>query len=153
MGFTALRSLSLIVLVSLLSLATWLALVAYYWILLRACGFMLPIEAALVVTVITAFAVALPAAPGYVGTFQYATVLALSFFPISKEEALSFSIIAHVAQLVPVIVAGLIALVQARLPLWPARLISTESESSAQKSPEEVTVHPQQTERRQQRSG
>jgi hypothetical protein len=138
MGFTALRSLPLIVLVSLLSLATWLTLVVYYWILLRACGFTLPVEAALVVTVVTAFAVALPAAPGYVGTFQYATVLALSFFPISKEEALSFSIIAHVAQLVPVIVAGLIALVQARLPLWPSRLVQPGAEEPDLQEAEEA---------------
>jgi uncharacterized membrane protein YbhN (UPF0104 family) len=110
-----------------LSLAIWFALVGYYWVLLRGCGFALPLQAALMQTVLTVFAAALPAAPGFVGTFQYATVLALSFFSVSKEEALGFSIVAHVAQIIPVVIVGLIALVRARLPLWPLRLMPTES--------------------------
>lgn len=125
-GLSALRSVPLIVLTALLSLAVWLAEVAYYWVLLRACGFALPLQAALMMTVMTVFGVALPAAPGFVGTFQYATVLALSFFSVPKEEALGFSIIAHLAQLVPVTIAGLIALVRARLPLWPTRLVPAQ---------------------------
>jgi uncharacterized membrane protein YbhN (UPF0104 family) len=109
-----------------LSFAVWFALVGYYWVLLRACGFALPFEAALLVTVFTVFAAAIPAAPGFIGTFQYAVVLALSFFSVPKAEALGFSIIAHLVQLAPVILAGLIALVRARLPLWPSRLVPVE---------------------------
>ena len=78
------------------------------------------------VTVLTVFAAALPAAPGYVGTFQYATVLALSFFSIPKEEALGFSIVAHVGQLLPVIIAGFVELLRTRLPLWPGRVVTEE---------------------------
>jgi uncharacterized membrane protein YbhN (UPF0104 family) len=104
----------------------WFALVGYYWLLLHACGFALSFDAALLVTVFTVFAAAVPAAPGFVGTFQYAVVLALSFFDIPKAEALGFSIVAHLAQLGPVILAGVIALVRARLPLWPSRLVPVE---------------------------
>ncbi len=119
-GLQSLHSPSALIWVLLLSFAVWFALVGYYWVLLRACGFSLPFEAALLVTIFTVFAAALPAAPGFVGTFQYATVLALSFFSVPKAEALGFSIIAHLAQLAPVTLAGLIALVRARLPLWPS---------------------------------
>lgn len=122
-GFTALRSLSLVIKVSVLSLLVWLTLVAFYWVLLRGCGFTLPLQAALMVTVLTVFAAAVPAAPAYVGTFQYATVLALAFFAVPKEEALGFSIIAWLAQVLPVTIAGLIALLRARLPLWPSRVM------------------------------
>jgi uncharacterized membrane protein YbhN (UPF0104 family) len=128
-GLGALHSVSLIVWASLLSLMIWLALVAYYWVLLRACGFALPVEAALMVMVLTVLGAALPAAPGFVGTFQYATVWALSFFSVSKADALGFSIIAHLAQILPVTIAGLIALVQARLPLWPTRLVPAQAEA------------------------
>lgn len=120
-GFSALRSLSLVVWVFVLSVLIWASLATFYWILLRACGFSLPVTAALMVTVLTVFAAALPAAPGYLGTFQYATVLALSFFSIPKEEALGFSIVAHVGQLLPVIIAGFVELLRTRLPLWPVR--------------------------------
>jgi len=104
-----------------LSVLIWTSLATFYWILLRACGFSLPVTASLMVTVLTVFAAALPAAPGYLGTFQYATVLALSFFSIPKEEALGFSIVAHVGQLLPVIIAGFVELLRTRLPLWPVR--------------------------------
>lgn len=122
-GLGALHSVSLVVQVFLASLAIWLVLVAYYWLMLRACGFALPLEAALAVTLLTVVGVALPAAPGFIGTFQYATVLALSFFAVPKEEALSFSLIAHIAQFLPVTGAGLIALMRSGLPLWPSRLL------------------------------
>jgi glycosyltransferase 2 family protein len=122
-GFSALRSPSLVVWAFVLSVLIWTSLVTFYWILLRACGFSLPVTASLMVTVLTVFAAALPAAPGYVGTFQYATVLALSFFSIPKEEALGFSIVAHVGQLLPVIIAGFVELLRTRLPLWPVRVI------------------------------
>jgi uncharacterized membrane protein YbhN (UPF0104 family) len=116
--------------VLLLSFVIWFMLVGYYWVLLRACGFALPFTAALLVTVFTVFAAAVPAAPGFVGTYQYAVVLALSFFSVPKAEALGFSIIAHLVQLVPVIIAGLIALVRARLPLWPTSLVPANVETS-----------------------
>jgi len=124
-GLRSLHSVSILLVVLCLSLVIWLTLAAYYWVLLRGCGFVLPVQAALMVTVVTVLGVALPAAPGFLGTFQYATVLALSFFSVPKEEALAFSLVAHVLQLVPVIVAGLIALARSGLPLWPAHLIGT----------------------------
>ena len=127
-GLRSLNSVSALVKVLSLSFAVWCALVGYYWVLLHACGFTLPFEAALLVTVFTVFAAAVPAAPGFVGTFQYAVVLALSFFSVPKAEALGFSIIAHLAQLVPVIVAGFITLIRTRLPLWPSRIVRTDDE-------------------------
>jgi hypothetical protein len=122
-GLRSLNSVAALLWVVFFSFAVWLALVGYYWLLLRACGFTLSFDAALLVTVFTVFAAAVPAAPGFVGTFQYAVILALSFFEVPKAEALGFSIIAHLAQLGPVIAAGMIALVRARLPLWPSRLV------------------------------
>jgi len=153
-GFTALRSISLVIGVSVLSLLIWLMLVAFYWVLLWGCGFALPLQAALMVTVLTVFAAAVPAAPGYVGTFQYAVVVALSFFSVSKEEALGFSIIAHLTQLLPVIIAGLVALVRERLPLWPARLMPAETETpGGQTTQSAADAYEQQTERRKRQSG
>jgi uncharacterized membrane protein YbhN (UPF0104 family) len=125
-GFAALQSLSLTLWVLLLSVLVWVIFTLFYWIFLQACGFTLPVTASLMLTVLTVLAAALPAAPGFLGTFQYATILALSFFSIPKEEALGFSIVAHVGQLLPVIIAGVIELMRARLPLWPGRVVTAE---------------------------
>ncbi len=106
----------------------WLILAVYYWLLLWACGIVLPLEAGLVLMVVAAFGAAVPAAPGFVGTFQYAIILGLSLFSIPKGEALGFSIIAHLAQLLPVIGVGLITLMRSGLPLWPARLLPAKED-------------------------
>lgn len=127
-GLRALRNVSLVVQIGLMSLVMWLILAVYYWLLLWACGIVLPLEAGLVLMLAAAFGVAVPAAPGFVGTFQYAIILALSLFSIPKEEALGFSIIAHLSQLLPVIVVGLIALLRSGLPLWPARLLPAKGD-------------------------
>ena len=121
-GFTVLRSVPLIFGVLSISLLIWLALTGFYWVMLRACGFNLPLQAAFVVMILTVFASAIPAAPGYLGTFQVAMEIALGFFSIPKEEALGFSLVAHITQILPVVIVGLIELFRARLPLWPSQL-------------------------------
>ncbi len=127
-GLRALQNVSLIAQIVLMSLTMWLILAVYYWLLLWACGIVLPLEAGLVLMVIAAFGAAVPAAPGFVGTFQYAIILGLSLFSIPKGEALGFSIIAHLAQLLPVIGVGLITLMRSGLPLWPARLLPAKED-------------------------
>lgn len=121
-GFTVLQSVRQMLGVLVFSLAIWLALAGFYWILLRACGFSLPLQATFVVLIFTVFASAIPAAPGYLGTYQVAMELALQFYAIPKEEALGFSLVAHAAQYFPVVIVGLIELFRARLPLWPSQL-------------------------------
>lgn len=136
-GLATLNNLSSVLWAFGLSMLIWISLATFYWILLRACGFVLPVTATLMVTVLTVFAAALPAAPGYLGTFQYAMVLALSFFAIPKEEALGFAIVAHVGQLLPVIIAGVVELVRTRLPLWPAHYILVKQDPTP---PEKATA-------------
>lgn len=50
---------------------------------------------ALFLLIMIAIGVAIPAAPGSVGTFQYFTMLGLSVFGIDKNTGLTFSIILH----------------------------------------------------------
>ena len=104
------------------SVLIWGGMLIYFWLLFQACDFALPIEAALIVLLLLAVGVALPAAPGFIGVFQYAVVLALSFFAVPKEEALSFSLVAHLAQYVPVTLGGLLLLLRSGLSLWPSQL-------------------------------
>ena len=125
-GLRTLQNFTLVIQTVAVSLVIWLSMAMYYWLMLWACGFSLPLEAGLVVMLVVAFGVALPAAPGFVGTFQYAIILGLSLFSIPKEEALGFSIVAHIAQLLPVILVGFIALIRSGLPLWPSRLLPAQ---------------------------
>lgn len=107
-GAEVLRSPRAVAGVFILSVALWGAHVAVFHCASLALGLHLPLDAAVVVLVFTSIGVVLPSAPGYVGTFQYFSVLALTLFSISKELALSYAILAHVIQWAPVTLIGLI---------------------------------------------
>jgi hypothetical protein len=94
--------------VSFLSLLCWLFHGMYYFLLFGALDLNLSIWAALVLQAIIGLGVILPAGPGYIGNFEYFTVLGLSLFSIAKEEALAYSLLAHSLQFVPVVVIGLL---------------------------------------------
>jgi uncharacterized protein (TIRG00374 family) len=53
----------------------------------------LPLQGAFVVLLITMIGISLPAAPGLIGNFQFACIVALSLFGVPKDNALAFSMI------------------------------------------------------------
>lgn len=48
-----------------------------------------------------------PSAPGKIGIFEYAVILALSVFGVSKSQALSYGIILHLVAFLPKIILGM----------------------------------------------
>lgn len=56
-----------------------------------------------------------PSVPGKVGIFEYATILALSFFSVSKAGALSYAILLHLVAFLPKIILGGIFITQVDL--------------------------------------
>jgi hypothetical protein len=48
-----------------------------------------------------------PAAPGYVGNFEYFTVLSVALFGITQEAAFAYALLAHICQFIPVTAVGL----------------------------------------------
>jgi hypothetical protein len=59
---------------------------------------------------VTALSIALPSAPGSLGVWQWAVVLALSVFGISRETALSVALVNHLSNYVVTSVLGALAL-------------------------------------------
>ena len=52
--------------------------------------------------------ITLPTAPGLIGNWQFACILALSIYGINKNEALAFSLIYHFCTMSVTILLGLI---------------------------------------------
>lgn len=67
-------------------------------------------QASLILMVIVTLGVMIPSSPGYVGTVQFFTVIALSLFGYDKEFSLPFSIVLHACQYLPITVLGLLYL-------------------------------------------
>ncbi len=104
---------------SLLSMLIWFLMGLSVYIFFYSFDSMreLPLTAAYVVLVSTALGVALPAAPGFVGTYHYFCILALSLFGIPENDALAFAILLHFIQVMITIVLGLIFLPFVKVPL------------------------------------
>jgi uncharacterized protein (TIRG00374 family) len=69
------------------------ALIAY--LVMAAFGLSLPIQAAVMVTVFSAFGKIIPSAPSAIGTMHYFVILVLASFGIGKETALAYAIVLH----------------------------------------------------------
>lgn len=81
------------------------------YLLLKAFGWQLPILAAVTLVSFIALGSALPAAPGYIGVYQAASVLALGMFGLASSAALAFSVVFHLFVLAFFTLAGLITIV------------------------------------------
>jgi uncharacterized protein (TIRG00374 family) len=69
-----------------------------------------------------------PSVPGKIGVFEYAVILALSLFGISKGMALSYGIMLHLVAYLPKIILGLIFLPSVDLSLRKNRKAQVEAD-------------------------
>ena len=92
--------------VSLLSLVCWFFHGLYFFLLFEALDLNLSFGAALIIQMVIGLGVILPAAPGYVGNFEYFTVLGLALFGIAQEAAFAYALLAHICQFLPVTAIG-----------------------------------------------
>jgi glycosyltransferase 2 family protein len=93
-------------LVIVLLVTTLVFLLDYFWMwqIMGAFGWDLPFEAGLTVGVFLLLSISLPSAPGYIGVYQVAGVLALGLYGIDETLAVAYSI---VVQLITFTVAGI----------------------------------------------
>jgi uncharacterized protein (TIRG00374 family) len=93
------------------SLYLWLVISGIYLLGLLQFGMDVPlIVGSIAVTAITAIAVSAPSAPGGIGLFNFGCVLSLAIFRISESDAIAYSLVLQVTQIVAVVGAGLYSL-------------------------------------------
>jgi uncharacterized membrane protein YbhN (UPF0104 family) len=66
--------------------------------------------AAFMVMIILIVGIAVPTAPGFIGSWHFSCILALGLFGIAKTEALSFAVVYHFLSIVIVVALGVIFL-------------------------------------------
>jgi uncharacterized membrane protein YbhN (UPF0104 family) len=62
--------------------------------------------AAVTVLVLTCIGIALPAAPGFIGNYHYACVVALGLFGVAKDVALASAILIHFLTVLVIVLMG-----------------------------------------------
>lgn len=110
-GLGSLRRGSDLLLVAITSVAAWACEAAMYWAVARGFGAALaPVmtgPAAVLTTAVANLATLVPAAPGYVGTFEAGVLLALvGALGVGRALALSYALLLHAALWLPVTLVG-----------------------------------------------
>ncbi|MCK5716540.1 MAG: flippase-like domain-containing protein [Thiomargarita sp.] len=93
-----------------LLLTVFIYIIDYFWMwqVMMAFGWDLPFTAALTVGVFVLLAISLPSAPGYIGVYQVACVLALSLYGIDESLAVAYSIVMQLLMFSIIGVQGLL---------------------------------------------
>jgi len=109
-GFSVLTDWKRLSGIIVLSLGIWMIDVLAIYALFLAFGYTLSFLAAFVLMFILIVGIAIPTAPGFVGNWHYACILALTLFGLDKADALTFAILYHALSIGIVLVLGLIFL-------------------------------------------
>jgi uncharacterized protein (TIRG00374 family) len=109
-GMRILPNPRLLGLVFLVSLSLWFLPILSSWVIMQAFSFDVPFSAAVIVFIFIGFGTALPNAPGMIGTYQYACVLALALFDVPPADALAYGLVLNAIQLLTLVAQGVVAL-------------------------------------------
>lgn len=98
--------------VAVLSVVIWVCYGFIIHLVLYAMDFVslyrLPWWTSLIVLVVTTIGVVVPSSPGYVGTYHWLCQVSLAMFAVPAGPALSFAILVHGVNFLPVLIVGLI---------------------------------------------
>lgn len=93
-----------------LSIGLWGLEAVIFWLTAQSLDITMSVPEALFIVVLTSLTSLIPAAPGYVGTFEAAAVFGLTALDIDGSQAVSFVLLIRLVLFGPVTVAGLILL-------------------------------------------
>ena len=98
--------------VAVLSVVIWACYGFIIHLILYAFDFVtlyhLPWSTSLIVLVVTTIGIVVPSSPGYVGTYHWLCQISLAMFGVPAGPALSFAILTHGVNFLPVLIVGLI---------------------------------------------
>jgi uncharacterized membrane protein YbhN (UPF0104 family) len=107
-GLEVLRRPADLALTIALSLVMWATDLLALHLVLVALHVDVPLGASLLTLLAINVAIALPAAPAHLGSFEFGAVLALHMVGVSREQALAFALVYHAIQALPLALIGLV---------------------------------------------
>ena len=102
-GISVMKSTDKLLVVSVLTFLSWASHIISVYFLFHMFNFNLPIWAAVVVIIINYLALMVPITPGNIGSFQLAVVGGLNIFSVPKTEAVLFSVVLYLVDMLPML--------------------------------------------------
>ena len=106
-GLESLRSPKEALMVFFTSVVIWLLETIKYWFVMHAFGFSVSFFALMLMNGVVNLATTIPAAPGYVGTFDAPGIAILTAYGVDKALATSYTFVLHIALWLPITLVGL----------------------------------------------
>lgn len=105
-GLASLRSPGNVLMVFFTSVIIWLLETVKYWFVMHAFSFTVSFFALMLLNGIANLATTIPAAPGYIGTWEAVTKGVLVAYNVPGGEALGYAVVLHVALWLPITLLG-----------------------------------------------
>lgn len=105
-GLASLRSPANILMVFITSTVIWLLETAKYWFVMHAFNFEVSFFTLMLMNGIVNLATTLPAAPGYIGTFDAPGIAVLTAYGVDKATAAGYTLVLHAALWLPITALG-----------------------------------------------
>jgi uncharacterized protein (TIRG00374 family) len=98
----------------------WIVPALAAWTMLLAMDLRLPMIASWAVLAFVGLGVSIPSAPGYIGVFHAAVVLAVGLFGVPQSAAVGYALLFHASQILPVTLLGWFYLMREHVSLGQA---------------------------------
>lgn len=105
-GLKGLKSTRTTALALALSFLSWIFQGVLLFMVHQSFGVGLPLMSLIMVLIAVNVVLAIPAAPGHMGTFEFVCVLTYQFLGLGASEALALGVTYHLVQVVPVVLVG-----------------------------------------------
>lgn len=126
LGLKVLKNKEDLLIVIFLSALIWLLGISVLYLTLTGLRVYVPFHGLFFILSVINLGVIIPSSPGYVGTYQFLCVSALSVFSVEKSLALGFSIVFHALWYFPLTLLGFYFLGRENLSLLQLKTIKSE---------------------------
>lgn len=109
-GFSSVKDFRTLIVIFVLTIIVWGVEALMYFILALSFDFNLSYINCLFVLSILNLGIIIPSGPSYLGPFELFCVKSLGVFDITQSRALSYTLVLHISQFIPIVTAGLIFL-------------------------------------------
>lgn len=130
-GLASLRDFRHIVMIFFTSVLIWLLETVKYWFVMHAFNFEVSFFALMLMNGIVNLATTLPAAPGYLGTFDTPGIAVLGAFGVGKDTATAYTLVLHAALWLPITLLGFYYMARESLRWSDFRRAASLKESEA----------------------
>ena len=130
-GLASLRSPANVLMVFFTSVVIWLLETGKYWFVMHAFNFTVSFFALMLMNGIVNLIGIIPAAPGYIGTFDASGIAVLVAYGVNQAVAAGYTIVLHVALWLPITLVGAYYMAHEGIKWSDALRLEKDAESSA----------------------